>query len=68
VAHYSKWLSRKLLFTLLGYLTLVSLPILYKSYEIDDTILMTVLIGVSGLISIYTGVNALQKKWSKDEP
>jgi hypothetical protein len=56
--------SRKFIANTLQIVVLISLPIVYKKFEISEEVLMTVLIATSGLVGAYTGFNVLQKKIS----
>lgn len=58
----SKWASRKLIISLLQFVNLVTLPIIYKYFEISEATLLMVLGSTSALASIYLGANVWQKK------
>ncbi len=62
----SKWASRKFVLTVLQWLVVIGLPLAYKSFEISEAVLMTVLASSTSIIAVYTGMNVLQKKIDAD--
>lgn len=54
--------SRKFILTVMQWVILMVLPIVYKQFMIADEILITVLTASSSIVAVYTGFNVLQKK------
>lgn len=62
VEESSKWASRKFVITVAQWLAVIILPPVYIKLGLSETILLTVLGSTTTLVSVYTGLNVLQKK------
>ncbi len=62
----SKYNSRKLIATALQWIAVIGVPILYKSLDLSETLIITVLATSTSLVTVYIGANVLQKKVESD--
>lgn len=61
----TKFGSRKFIVTCIQILIMILLPIVYRRFEVSDSITMTVLVSLAAAGSFYTGFNVLDKKITK---
>lgn len=58
----SKWSSRKFLLTMLQWVAIIGVPVLYAKVGISENIIITVLASSSAVVSAYIAGNVMQKK------
>lgn len=61
----SKFLSRKVLFSLIGIISNIGLPILFKKFELSEVVILTALGTISALVGVYAYSNI---KDAKEQP
>lgn len=62
----NKWTSRKFIASTLAVGTMILLPVIYRKFQIADSITLLVLGCIASVTGVYNVANSLSKKYSGD--